>query len=111
MKKREYVNTPQNAMYIALRNEFISDRDGKTLHTEYEKSWKRLAKCQAWYKEDGDFIWLKSYNTIVAVYNKVADIVISYGRYSATTYQHIRKFRSNIAHTYNERNLEFENWY
>ena len=76
---------------------------------------KRLHKCQAWYKElwDGT-IMLKSYNTVVAVYDVWTDTLVSLGRFSNTTYQHVRKFRNDICpNGYNtkEQNLELVNWY
>lgn len=74
----------------------------------------RLFHCTAWYyTDDNGWIWLKSYNTIVAVYVPEDDTVYSFGRYSSTTYQHVRKF-SNMMPSYyrtNEVNIEYENWY
>lgn len=75
----------------------------------------RLAKCTAWYyTDDNGWIWLKSYNTIVAVYTPTMRTLYSFGRYSSTTYQHVRKFRNNVLpdmHNTCEVNIEYENWY
>ena len=75
---------------------------------------KRLYHCTAWYYTDRyGWVWLKSYNTIVAVYVPEDDTVYSFGRYSSTTYQHVRKFRNMMPNYYNtkEVNIEYENWY
>lgn len=75
---------------------------------------KRVNKCQAWFVDTGDMLILKSYNTIVAVYDKQSKILFSCGRYTMTTYQHIRKFRNNYTpsmHYTTEANLELCNWF
>ena len=74
----------------------------------------RVHKCQAWYEEIGNFIVLQSYDTIVAVYSKSERILYSFGRYSMTTYQHIRKFRNDYLpdmHNTKEINCGFVNWF
>ena len=63
----------------------------------------RLNKCQAWYTSDSpydEYVYLKSYNTIVACYCVNQHTLISFGRYSSTTYQHVRKFRNAMAESY-----------
>ena len=107
--KREYVDTPENRQYVELRNMFYQD----VLNGRFFPKWKKLLSCKAEYCDYRDFTFLRSYNTIVAVFNKYNNMLISYGRYSSTTYQHIRKFRDNVCGGYNikERNLEYENWY
>lgn len=75
---------------------------------------KRLNCCQAWiYTDDYGRKWLKSYNTVVAVYSPIEDRLYVFGRYSSTTYQHVRKFRNTLPNYYNttEVNIEYENWY
>ena len=42
--------------------------------------------------EDGDFILLQSYDTIVAMYNKKTHLVTMKGWFSMTTGRHIRSF-------------------
>lgn len=72
---------------------------------------KRLGRCNAYIYDCGDGVkWLKSYNTIVAVYLEKTDTVYSFGRYSATTYQQVRKFRNNQKSYYrtNEVNIWYE---
>ena len=78
----------------------------------------RVNRCQAWFTEYAflgrTVILLRSYNTIVAFYVKELDTLVSIGRYSMTTYQHIRKFRNNyLPNSYNtkEINLERVNWF
>lgn len=60
-----------------------------------EVKWERVGRCQAWFWKWGDLTFLKSYDTIVAVYSGQYDTLFSYGRYSMTTYKHIRKFRND----------------
>lgn len=60
-------------------------------------TWNRLNYCSAWIAETENYIFLKSYRTIVAVYNKhtqtLYDILrVEYG-YTSTSSQHISKFR------------------
>lgn len=59
-----------------------------------DRSWKRVNHCQAWYIGDGTWKVLRSYKTVVAIYDEMENVLYSYGRYSMTTYQHIRKFRN-----------------
>ena len=60
-------------------------------------TWKRLYYCSAWTAETEEFIILKSYRTIVAIYDKESKILydilrVIYG-YTSTSAQHISKFR------------------
>lgn len=74
--------------------------------------WHRICHCQAWYANVGDLVFIKSYNTIVAVYD--GKTLFSNGRYSMTTYQHIRKFRNNYTremYKTPEINLERVHWF
>lgn len=59
-----------------------------------DRKWTRVNHCQAYYIGEGDVKVLRSYHTIVALYDYKDNLLISYGRYSMTTYQHIRKFRN-----------------
>lgn len=66
---------------------------------EYDsKEWKRINKTSSYYyyDEPNGFVWLRSFYTIVAVYNQANDKLHIFGRYSSTTYQHIRKFRDAL---------------
>ena len=74
--------------------------------------WIRINHCQAWFTRINDMIFIKSYGTIVALFD--GDTLYSNGRYSNTTYQHIRKFKNDYTpQGYNtkETNLERCNWY
>lgn len=90
------------------------------------KTNKRLFHCTAWTYDDVEngVSWLRSYNTIVAVYVHSEKTIYRFGRYSATTYQHMRKFRTHVAydagytfpasmHAWDikEYQCEFVNWY
>ena len=59
---------------------------------------ERLDYCQAWTIETDDYILLKSYNTIVAIYEKatntVADVLRTVYGYTATSAKHISKFKN-----------------
>ena len=90
----------------------IYDNTDKMFIEETNKN--RVHKCQAWFKDYGVYVALKSYNTIVAIYDKSERILYSFGRYSRTTYQHIRKFRNDYLpdmHNTKEVNCEFCNWF
>ena len=72
-----------------------------SLHVGGSKS--RLYYCKAWIiKPDfSDFIILQSYSTIVATYQYTTNILWVFGYYSATTAQHVAKFRYWIRCKYN----------
>ena len=50
--------------------------------------WKRYRSCQAWTYYDGDNLWIKSYDTLVAVISRTGDLSIR-GHYSRTTSKQI----------------------
>lgn len=58
---------------------------------------ERLDNCQAWVLHTDDYVLLKSYNTIVAVFEKntgfLADVLRFVYGYTATSAKHIAKFR------------------
>lgn len=58
--------------------------------------WSRLRSCQAWTVETENYIFLKSYNTVIAFIDKSTDTLYDllrgvYG-YTSTSAQHIAKF-------------------
>lgn len=63
---------------------------------------EQLYNCKAWIaKPDySDFVILKSYSTIVAVFQRSTGILWVFGFYSRTTAQHIAKFRNWIRYAY-----------
>ena len=87
----------------------------------------RINCCQAYFtnfqyvlieheEEEYEFIikaiFIKSYNTYVAVYLPEFDYLISFGKYSMTTYQHIRKYHKNYCPSYTlEYNTGYTNWF
>lgn len=54
--------------------------------------YERLNACQAHYVDTGISVILKSYDTVVAIYNRIIGTLYVFDRYSATTAQHINKF-------------------
>lgn len=62
----------------------------------------QLYSCKAWilHPDFSDFLILKSYSTIVAAYQFSTAILWVFGYYSATTAQHIAKFRNYIRYKY-----------
>lgn len=68
---------------IELRNNALVDRSIE---------WVQLSRCTAWYARYNDVYLLKSYNEIVAVFYPNDNDMFIFGRYSKTTYKHIRKF-------------------
>lgn len=82
----------------------------------------RVGKCQAYIQDamvgDSKVVVVRSYKTIVAMYDWEENMLYSFGRFSATTYQHIRKARDIIAYRrgiapwdITEENLELVNWF
>ena len=62
----------------------------------------RLYYCKAWiiHPDFSDFIILQSYSTIVAAYQYSTNILWVFGYYSATTAQHVAKFRNWLIYEY-----------
>lgn len=50
--------------------------------------WKRFRRCQAYTFYDGDNLWIKSYDTLVAVISRTGGLSIR-GYYSVTTSKQI----------------------
>lgn len=63
--------------------------------------WKRFRKCQAYTYYDGDNLWIKSYNTLVAVISRTGGLSIR-GYYSTTTSKQI----TIIYRSYKDGNLD-----
>lgn len=55
-------------------------------------TYERLKTCQAHYVDVDNSVILKSYDTIVAIFNKRVGTLYVFNYYSATTVQHINKF-------------------
>ena len=74
--------------------------------SEYNRAVKgqieQLYYCKAWVfmPDNYDFMILQSYSTIVAAYQFSTGILWVFGYYSATTAQHIAKFRNWIRYEY-----------
>lgn len=64
----------------------------KALSTHKFNRYERLNTCQAHYLDVGNSVILKSYDTIVAIFNKTVGSLYVFDYYSATTQQHISKF-------------------
>ena len=64
--------------------------------------WKRYRSCQAWtYYDDDKNLWIKSYNTLVAVISRTGGLSIR-GHYSRTTSKQI----TMIYNSYRDKTLE-----
>ena len=105
MKRRVYAKTDFNEQLLQLREDLLCN--------SHDVIWKRVAHCKAWFTVYKGYFFLKSYNTIVAMYESISDTIYSYGRYSNTTYQHVRKFRNNVVGDFRTReiNLEYDQCY
>lgn len=89
--------------------------------------YQRLRSCSAKYavlwKGGTKYIVLKSYSTIVAIYEVRRNRLVEYGHFTITTYKHIAKFSADMYLQYRvgdvqtpvyytERvNLELEDWF
>ena len=77
------------------------------LHLSYNLATKRkierLYNCKAWIidPDNSDYLLLQSYSTIVAAFQHSTGILWVFGYYSATTAQHVAKFRNWIRYKYN----------
>ena len=75
--------------------EYIEQNGGRTV-----QDYSRLRHCTAWVGTQmyGDKLYrvLKSYSTIVALYDVQTNTLVEYGHFSSTTYQHISKFRTDM---------------
>lgn len=73
----------------------------------------RLYYCTAWRISSNYSRWilLQSYKTIVAAYDKIADTLYVFGYYSATTAQHVAKFRNWIRYEFNPVSVKRINLY
>lgn len=70
---------------------------------------ERVNRCQAWYgfQDDvEDIIILRSYQTVIAIYDKRENIVYDFLRavygYTPTSCQHIRKFADKMRYSFNK---------
>lgn len=74
--------------------------------SEYDRAIKgqfqQLYNCKAWIftPENSDFIILRSYSTIVAVFQRSTCILWVFDFYSRTTASHIAKFRNWLQYAY-----------
>ena len=83
-------------------NELCENMWGQAM-TEYCNKvtpWRRLRSCQAWTVETENYIFLKSYNTVIAVIDKSTDTLYDllrgvYG-YTSTSAHHIAKFNTEM---------------
>ena len=70
-----------------------------------EEKKKHLRHCKATYgyTEDGEFLYLRSYNTIVCVIDLITgeaiDVLRTEYGYTATSAQHISKFLNDFNHS------------
>ena len=66
-------------------------------------SFKRLRSCEAWVYETDNYYILRSYNTLVAIIDKrtkqLYDVLRYMYMYTATSAQHIAKFRQDYGDT------------
>lgn len=66
--------------------------------------WKRFRSCQAWtYYDDDKNLWIKSYDTLVAVISRTGGLSIR-GHYSTTTSKQI----TMIYNSYRDGTLDYK---
>ena len=70
--------------------------DEKIKLIPYDAEWKRIKYNSCYVVKVRDYVFLKSYDTIVAYYNTFTRDVRVYDYYSATTCQHVTKFKRLI---------------
>ena len=113
-KEREVQQMKSRKELCEIRNAYASKFDDERVQPQ------KLYSCNARIYDEGENVYLYSYNTLVAMYSKTDKIVYRFGRFSNTTYQHMRKFRNWCWENYHptdkawdiiEHMEEFENWY
>lgn len=101
MKKEEQRKT--NELVVEAFKRAIAE-----LYSEYRGMWNapftRLRSCKAWVYETESFYLLESYRTVVAVIDKstndLYDALRTVYGYTATSAQHISKFRTDYGDRY-----------
>ena len=83
---------------LAINQEIEHFMDNLEPDYDFYGEWERLDYCTAWTQETGKYVWLQSYNTVIAVIDKKTGILYDvlrkvYG-YTATSAKHIAKFRN-----------------
>ena len=86
--------------------------------------WTRFKTCQAWTCFHNGYAFLRSYNEVVALFDSDQNLIVEYGHFTCTTYQHIGKWRNYLRMEYykhlsgeeywnsiSQVNLELEDWY
>lgn len=69
----------------------------KAIANHTYKVYSQLNYCQAQYVDTGSSVILKSYNTIVAIYNKYVGTLYVFDYFSNTSQKHISKFAELLA--------------
>lgn len=89
-------------------NKFCEDAYEKA-HAEFQNAeyFKRLRNCQAWVYESENYIFLVSYNTMIAFIDKkdscLYDVLRYVFGYTATSAQHISKFSHDYYNLFTRR--------
>lgn len=98
MKKREQID-----VNVYVEN-IVDDINAIMRTTKIPLRWKRLHRCTADWCIIGDWAILRSYSTIVAAYNVENGVLFDFLRlvygYTATSAQHIAKFRNFVREKY-----------
>lgn len=73
----------------------------------------RLHHCTAWRISSNYSIWilLQSYETIVAAYDKIDDVLYVFDYYSKTTCKHVAKFQNWLKQEFNPASVKRVNLY
>lgn len=88
-------------MIYCTRSDIVKTVENQSdLHLGGYKKRLYYCKSQIIYSDFSDFLILQSYSTIVAAYQFSTGILWVFGYYSATTAQHIAKFRNWIRYEY-----------
>lgn len=86
--------------------------------------WTRFKTCQAWTCYFHGYMFLRSYDEVVALFDESQNLIVEYGHFTSTTYQHIGKWRNYLRMEYfkhlsgeeywnsiSQVNLELIDWY
>ena len=113
IQQRKGKTTERDVMYYYLTSQEATALKKRSI----ENGWNPLpiqgANNRAYYRVNGDFIELKSYDTIVFDYNvTTGEFNRRWGGYSATTLKHVQMFWCYVTDEQYQKNTTFgkKNW-
>lgn len=111
------------ALVENMRRLYQSHLEDARAHID-ELDWVRFKTCQAWTCFYNGYMFLRSYDEVVALFDYEQGLIVETGHFTCTTYQHIGKWRNYLRMEYykhlsgeeywssiSQVNLELVDWY